>query len=122
MRKCRGIANAHNGRADILSLCSQMAQQCGKLDLALRWIQQALLAGGVQPDYHFAKGRICLQMLRVQEAIASFEKVLSEAPDDALAYLQLGLCYIENGDYQKAITHLQQSIRKDPAWPPHTIG
>ena len=114
VRKCRGIAKANSGRAEILRLCSQMAQQCGKPDFALRWIQQAILAGGVGPEYHFAKGRICLQRLRVQEAIASFEKVLSKAPDDAPAYLQLGLCYIQNGDYQKAITHLQQSIRKDP--------
>lgn len=40
----------------------------------------------------------------LQGAIASFEKILTLRDDDAISMMNLGLCYLLNKDYEKAIT------------------
>ncbi len=114
MVKCHEIANAHSSEHAILRLCARIAEQCGKLDIAVQWIKDAILLDGSPSEYHLAMGRIFLQIHRVDEAIASFEKVLILDSTHAPAYLQLGRCYFENREYQKSLKHIQKSIQKDP--------
>ena len=122
--KCHQIADAQSCEPQVLRLCAHVANQCGKLYCALKWLKEATLLNGYQPEDHLTMGKIYLQMHRVSEAIACFENVLNIDSTRATAFLQLGLCYFEYEDYLKAINHFQKSIQNDPnhASPYYWIG
>ena len=122
--KCHQIADAQSCEPQVLRLCARVANQCGNLDCALKWLKGATLLNGTQPEDHLAMGKIYLQMHRFNEAIACFENVLNIDSTRAAACLQLGLCYFENEDYLKAINHFQKAIQIDPnhASPYYWIG
>ncbi len=56
------------------------------------------------------RGLIYMDAMRLQEAIADFEKALTYQPDDWAAYNNMGCCYQYLGEYEKAIECLEKSI------------
>ncbi len=50
----------------------------------------------------------------LQEAIAEYDEALRLNPQDAVAYANRGLTYLNLGDYQRAIANLDEALRLDP--------
>ena len=84
-------------------------QNQGDQDKALEYYQKTLELDPNNPDAAYNAGLILFGQNRVDEALALFEKALSLRPGDS-AYLEMaGRCYINTGDFAKAIEYLEQA-------------
>lgn len=86
---------------------------------AYRLLAQQELAFAGQPDYDYLFGVAALDSGRTDEAIAAFQRVLAQDPEDAGARLELGRAYFESGDRAQARPHFQALVARDP---PAAIG
>jgi len=57
------------------------------------------------------------KMGRSDEAIATFEKVVSLQPNSALAHLNLGIALADHYDPQGALKEFFEAVRLDPGSP-----
>ena len=88
-----------------LAICHQKQGDKGK---ALEQYQKTLELDPGNPDAAYNAGLILFGLSRVDEALASFEKALKIKPGDP-AYLEMaGRCYINQGNFPKAIEVLEQ--------------
>ncbi len=86
-------------------------QNQGEKDKALEYYKKTLELDPNNPDASFNAGLILFGQNRIDEALVFFEKALSLRPDDS-AYLEMaGRCYINGGDFPKAIEYLEQAKR-----------
>jgi tetratricopeptide (TPR) repeat protein len=84
-------------------------QNQGEKDKALEYYQKTLELDPSNPDAAYNAGLILFGLNRVDEALVLFEKALSLRPGDS-AYLEMaGRCYINGGDFPKAIEYLEQA-------------
>lgn len=74
---------------------------------AYRLLAQQELALAGQPDYDYLFGVAALDSGRTDEAIAAFQRVLAQDPQDASARFELGRTYFESGDHASARRHFQ---------------
>jgi tetratricopeptide (TPR) repeat protein len=89
-----------------LAICYQNQ---GDNDKALEHYQKTLELDPSNPDAAYNAGLILFGQNRVDEALALFEKALSLRPGDS-GYLEMaGRCYINRGDFAKAIEYLEQA-------------
>jgi tetratricopeptide (TPR) repeat protein len=91
-----------------LAICYQNQ---GDKDKALEHYQKTLELDPGNPDAAYNAGLILFGLNRVDEALVLFEKALSLRPGDS-AYLEMaGRCYINGGDFPKALEYLEQAKR-----------
>jgi tetratricopeptide (TPR) repeat protein len=84
-------------------------QNQGEKDKALEYYQKTLELDPSNPDAAYNAGLILFGQNRVDEALGLFEKALSLRPGDS-AYLEMaGRCYINRGNFPKAIEYLEQA-------------
>ncbi|MFZ2054204.1 MAG: tetratricopeptide repeat protein [Candidatus Aminicenantales bacterium] len=89
-----------------LAICYQNQ---GDKDKALEFYRKTLDLDPNNPDAAYNAGLILFGENRVDEALAFFEKALGLKPGDS-AYLEMaGRCYINGGDFPKAIEYLEQA-------------
>jgi tetratricopeptide (TPR) repeat protein len=89
-----------------LAICYQSQ---GDKDRALENYQKTLELDPSNPDAAYNAGLILFGQNRVDEALSFFEKALSLKPGDS-AYLEMaGRCYVNGGDFPKAIEYLEQA-------------
>lgn len=91
-------------------------QNQGEKEKALEYFQKTLELDANNPDAAYNAGLILFGLNRVDEALANFEKALKAKPGDP-EYLEMaGRCYINQGNYAKAIEYLEQvkSVLTDP--------
>jgi len=96
-----------------LAICYQNQ---GEKEKALEYFQKTLELDANNPDAAYNAGLILFGLNRVDEALANFEKALKAKPGDP-EYLEMaGRCYINQGNYAKAIEYLEQvkSVLTDP--------
>jgi tetratricopeptide (TPR) repeat protein len=92
-------------------------QNLGEKEKALECYQKTLELDANNPDAAYNAGLILFGLNRVDEALANFEKALKIKPGDP-EYLEMaGRCYINQGDYPKAIEYLElvKGALTDPA-------
>jgi hypothetical protein len=61
-----------------------------------------------------AIGRVLLLGKQPTEALRAFERVLALAPGDATSEEDVGVSWLEAGQFEKAVSHLEQAIAADP--------
>ena len=66
------------------------------------------------PRYWLDKGAICATYGNDKAAIMYFKKAIKLDPDNTPAYYNLGICYGETGQYEKALTSINKAIEKYP--------
>jgi chemotaxis protein methyltransferase CheR len=88
-----------------LTLARTYANQ-GRLDEALTSCQDAIAAGRTNPATHFLCAAICLELGRLEEAVASLGTVLYLDQDFILAHLALGDLYKRLGKEKESRRHL----------------
>ena len=83
-------------------------------NLAKRLNQQSSWPLNMNHDYYLAVGRIALRNGKKLEAIEDFKKAHDAAPDSSQPTDALGAVYFPQGDYTRAATYFEQSVRADP--------
>ncbi len=101
----------------------------GNAYLALRKFEDAIAqfqkTGEIKPDYPLAFVNLALAQLqsgKIDEAIITYHNLLKQSPGIAGVHLNLGLIYSNHRpDKEKALFHLQESLRLDPGQPQAVI-
>jgi tetratricopeptide (TPR) repeat protein len=80
-------------------------------------IDQALALQPFQPDFLYVAGIIAESDSRIQEALASFEKVTQINPKEADAYFEIGKIHLQQGDRRAALAAFRHAATLDPSEP-----
>jgi tetratricopeptide (TPR) repeat protein len=86
---CRRVLDANPWHAEALYLVGFAALQSGRLELAVQYIGQAVVADGTQPAYHCDLGRAYQALDAIREARACYEQALRLVPHHPVAGVQL---------------------------------
>ena len=89
-----------------LAICYQNQ---GEKEKALEYFQKTLELDANNPDAAYNAGLTLFGLNRVEEALANFERALKAKPG-VPEYLEMaGRCYINQGNFTKAIEYLEQA-------------
>jgi len=84
-------------------------QQQSELTKALEYYQKNLELDPANVVSAYNSGLILFGLSRVDEALARFEKALSQKPDDPEFLEMAGRCYINKGEFPKAVEYLEKA-------------
>ncbi|MBI5877562.1 MAG: tetratricopeptide repeat protein [Chloroflexi bacterium] len=83
----------------------------GRQDEAINGYRRALAAGYDEPDIHFAIGMLCLDTLRLDEAVAEFQRTTETPGYDLASHFALGQCSRARRDMPEALRHVLAAYR-----------
>ncbi|MBZ5606259.1 MAG: tetratricopeptide repeat protein, partial [Acidobacteriia bacterium] len=86
----------------------------GKRKEALRELNTAIENGEETAEVFAAKGHVQFELEQYDDAIKTYEKLLSLAPRHPTANFNLGICYEKLGRWQEATDAFQKSLEIDP--------
>jgi len=101
--------------ADELQDIGRMMRQ-GQLPQSLERVDKFLAAKPRDAQGRFLKGLILTEMNRPAEAIQVFAKLSEDYPELPEPYNNLAVLYASQGQYEKARTSLESSIRTHPSY------
>ncbi len=101
--------------ADDLQDATQMLRS-GQHQQALERINRILAAKPRDAQARFLKGLIFTEQGNTKDAIAIFQKLTEDYPDLPEPYNNLAVIYAAQGQYDKARSSLEQSIRTHPSY------
>ena len=102
-------------RADELQDIARMMRQ-GQLPQSLERVDKLLAGKPRDAQGRFLKGLILTEMNRPSEAIQVFSKLSEDYPELPEPYNNLAVLYASQGQYDKARTALERSIRTHPSY------
>ena len=79
--------------AELLNNYALSLKAVGRTDFALGAFDEALRMQNAYVNGHFNRGNLLAELRRLEEAAASFQRVIELRPDEAAAYRQLGLVF-----------------------------
>src|SRR6201997_438182 len=104
-----------NGKAASPVLARSVALHLeGKRKEALRELNTAIEGGEESVEILAAKGHIQFEMEQFDDAVKTYEKLLSMAPRHQTANFNLGICYEKLGRWQEATDAFQKALEVDP--------
>jgi tetratricopeptide (TPR) repeat protein len=101
--------------ADELQDITRMMRQ-GQLPQSLERVEKYLSGKPRDAQGRFLKGLILTEMNRPAEAIQVFSKLAEDYPELPEPYNNLAVLYASQGQYEKARTSLESSIRTHPSY------
>ncbi len=101
--------------ADELQDINRMMRQ-GQLPQSLERVDKYLAGKPRDAQGRFLKGLILTEMNRPSEAIQVFQKLSEDYPELPEPYNNLAVLYASQGQYEKAKTALESSIRTHPSY------
>lgn len=90
------------GHAEALSLLGRVRANQGKLDDALRFIEEAITVDTMNPGRHYLHASILMEMGRRREAMATLKKATYIDADFALAWFAMGNLALGSGNRVEA--------------------
>lgn len=87
------------------------AQARGDVEEAIACYEEVLKGGVIQPAIHFNLGLLYQQQLRFEEAIAQFQKSVTDPQYRLASLFALGECYRALGRIDKALTHFLEVLK-----------
>lgn len=117
----RKVLDLASNRVLLGYACARIADihdAAGRVQQAIKFYRQATARYPAQSRFHYNLGVLLLKQGRVQEAIASFRRVMDSSKGKERAALSkvLGELYYDSGDYRRALHFMRQATRgeKDP--------
>ena len=86
----------------------------GKHKEALKELNTALENGEESAEIYSAKGHLQFELEQYEDAIKSYEKLLTLAPRHTTANFNLGICYEKLGRWNEATEAFQKALDADP--------
>jgi Flp pilus assembly protein TadD len=104
----------------VLELLATAAIRLGENDHALTLLDQAEAFGFSGPVLSFNRGVVLHSLGRFDEAIASYGRALSVAPQLAPAYFNLGNSFRATSRFEEALKAYEEAVIRDPgSWGTH---
>lgn len=108
---CRGASS----EAQALLEQGDGQSQSGDLDAAFSSYQRAVESDPQSVDAHLKLAGLQLVRRDYKGSINSFQTVIRLAPDNANAFVGLGIAYLHLGSYSRARAALQEALKRDPS-------
>jgi Flp pilus assembly protein TadD len=74
----------------------------GRLDAALKDLDQALLESPGSPELHGNRGNLLLRIGRTTDALAAHDRAVRLAPEDPASYFNRAFCFLALGQTARA--------------------
>ncbi len=104
-----------NGKAASPALARSVALHLeGKRKEALKEINTAIENGEESAEVLSAKGHIQFELEQYDDAVKTYERLLSMAPNHPTASFNLGICYEKAGRWQEATDSFTKALTSDP--------
>jgi protein O-GlcNAc transferase len=110
----RRVPAGQPGHADALHLLGIIAQQRGRHDLAIEWINQAIKHNEHSAAYLCSLGISLNQLGKFDEAIIAYRQAIRIKPDFANAYSNLAGVLRDQGKIDEAIAAYRHAIKIKP--------
>ncbi len=102
------------GHPEALFLLASVARRIGRHESALQLLDSALVAAPENPNYYLARGVSLEALLRWQEALADYQRVIDLCPQAAEAYNNMGNVLHARGDLDAAVRAFRQALVLKP--------
>jgi len=103
------------GNKEIYQERGQVYTALGNNHLAVKDFNKAIeIAAGKCHFSYVLRGRALYQCKQYQDAIADFEEAMELDQDNADSFDGQGLCYQAMGDFERAISHFNRAIGREP--------
>jgi len=114
-------------RMDVInaSLAAQQAKQqfeVGQLEQAIGTIDAALARFNENAEYHLLRGRILLELHRLDSAKKSLTRAIELAPESAEPYYFLGVLHQRWSEDETAIAAYKKAMQNDPPHPQYFMA
>src|ERR1700686_5936884 len=86
----------------------------GKRKEALRELNTAIESGEESVEILAAKGHVQFELEQYDDAVKTYEKLLSAVPQHPTANFNLGICFEKLGRWQEASDAFQKALEVDP--------
>ena len=106
----RKLMEGSQGNAKALSLLARVCANQGRLDDALRHIEEAIKADNMKPGCHYLHSAILKEKGLKQEAMASLKKAVYLDADFALAYFAMGNLALGSRNRVEAERHFNNAL------------
>src|SRR5579863_2331274 len=104
-----------NGKAASPALARSVSLHLeGKRKEALREINTAIENGDESAEILAAKGHVQFELEQYDDAIKTYEKLLSLVPRHPTANFNVGICYEKQGRWQEATDAFFRALETDP--------
>ena len=91
-----------------------LSSQAKRGNVALSLADLAVGASPSDPNAHYVRGRVLINLKRLPEAARDLAHAVRLQPDDYLSWLQLGYARAQAGDQPGALTAYQEGVRLAP--------
>ncbi len=107
------FAGWQSARAGYASLLAEDALGHAKLDLCLRWAQEAVRLSPEDPEAYLARGAVLFKLGRTGEALPDYETAALLRPRDYL-WQRLGYAHYLAGDLKGSVAPFREAVRRAP--------
>ena len=110
------ITNIYPHDVEAMNSLGAIYRRIKKYDKSVEILQKAQKEQNI-PSVNYNLGFTFKEMKKFDEAIDAFESVITENPDDVLAYNHLGSIYLEQKNFEKSINSYKRGLQVDPNHP-----
>jgi tetratricopeptide (TPR) repeat protein len=115
-RHYRDVLASHPFHADAVHMLGMVAYQQRRFEEAIMLIGQALGMNDSAAHVHFNMARALEDAGRPREAVESYRRTVTLAPDNTDAYANLGNLLQALGDSEAAVHAYREAIRREPGF------
>ena len=111
---CRQVLAYAPNDSDALHLMGVLAHQCGREEVAMDWINQAIRINPMIGHYHNSLGEVCRALRMLDQAVECYRRAMELRPDCGAWRANLGSAFLEKKQYDEAILEYQRAIQLNP--------
>ncbi len=111
---CQAVVDATSGHGEAWHLGSVILHGLGRLDEALRWIDQAVALDPASAPIQLHRALMLRKKGDADAARSAFEAVLEREPKNSDAHYFLGLMAYDRNDGAGAVDHFRQALLQSP--------
>ena len=110
----RRVLAVDPNHVDVLHFLGVIANQTGKHELAVEYLERAIALRGDDATFHNNLGEAYRALHRTAEAAASYRRALKLKPDFAEAYYNLGGMSADQGELREAVAFYRRALELQP--------
>jgi protein O-GlcNAc transferase len=111
---CKKILEIQSDNGQILHLLGSIYHKLGNYDLAIAYLESALIYMPDNSDLYYDLGNIFQETEEIDKAIPCYQKAIKLNPNYVDAYNNLGNIFQDTGESDEAITCYQKALQLNP--------